>query len=115
VGNDPALLMTRNLLLERLGYRVHAAHGLSAALKCFDEESGDFDLVVLCHSIPENRRQAAARWIRRRRPTTKILLLSYFPEESKARQDVYVSHPYPDALLLTISRLSVVESAALRS
>jgi CheY-like chemotaxis protein len=54
VGRDPVLLNTRRLLLESAGYLVESACSTKDAINQF--RSGDLDLVVLCHSVPEEER-----------------------------------------------------------
>jgi CheY-like chemotaxis protein len=50
VGLDPVLLATRNQVLKSAGYIVVSAASVAEAVDRF--RSGDFDLLVLCHSIP---------------------------------------------------------------
>jgi CheY-like chemotaxis protein len=54
VGLDPALLATRNLVLQSAGYIVASVASVREAVDRF--KGGDFDLMVLCHSIPERDR-----------------------------------------------------------
>jgi CheY-like chemotaxis protein len=51
VGEDPALLSTRVMLLERLGAEVKWATSIAEALEQVANES--FVLVVLCHSLKQ--------------------------------------------------------------
>lgn len=55
ISYDEALLQTRELLLKEEGYYVESAFGLSAAVKACQQ--GNFDLVVICHSIPVEDKQ----------------------------------------------------------
>jgi CheY-like chemotaxis protein len=50
VGHDPMLLDTQNSILRAAGYLVESASSIEQAIDNFRD--GDFDLVVLCHSIP---------------------------------------------------------------
>ena len=50
VSYDQALLSTRHLILQRAGYEVTSACGFHEALESC--RKGDFDLVVIGHSIP---------------------------------------------------------------
>lgn len=62
VGFDPELLATRNLVLQSAGYTVVAAYSIDEAIKSFHE--GDFDLVLVCPSIPPKEKNSLSRWIR---------------------------------------------------
>jgi len=50
VGQDNLLLNTRSSILRTAGYVVESVMSLTQALNQF--LTGDFDLVLLCHSIP---------------------------------------------------------------
>jgi CheY-like chemotaxis protein len=50
VGFDWSLMRTRSLALQAEGYIVESASSLEEAVDRF--QAGDFDLVLLCHSIP---------------------------------------------------------------
>lgn len=62
VGNDPSLAAIRNLVLQSAGYRVVPAWSGEEAVRCF--LAGDFDLVILCHSIPGKERDRLTCLIR---------------------------------------------------
>jgi DNA-binding NtrC family response regulator len=56
ISYDPALLSTRQQLLESRGYSVVSAEGFTSALEhCSGEH---FDLVVMGHSIPHKDKEA---------------------------------------------------------
>src|SRR5258705_7523898 len=54
VGFDPSLLRPRTLVLQSAGYLVESASSLKEAVDRF--QSGDFDLVLLFHSVPRKDR-----------------------------------------------------------
>ena len=62
VGFDRMLLEPRNQVLRSAGYLVVAAYSLRAAVDYF--RAGDFDLVVLCHSVPQNERERLTSLLR---------------------------------------------------
>lgn len=62
VGLDAELLGVRNFVLQSQGYYVVPAYSVKEAVERF--LSGDFDLVLLCHSIPGEERERLARLIR---------------------------------------------------
>jgi CheY-like chemotaxis protein len=51
VGSDPAVLDTRGLVLRSAGYIVVSAISVQEAIHLF--EDGDFDVVVLCNTLPQ--------------------------------------------------------------
>ena len=61
VGSDSHLLETRNQVLRSARHTVVSALSIDAALKEF--AARDFDLVSLCHSIPELERARPAEAI----------------------------------------------------
>lgn len=62
VGLDPELLGTRNLVLQTAGYTTVRAYSLKAAVECF--QTLDFDVIVLCQTIPAKDRGRLTAWIR---------------------------------------------------
>ena len=62
VGLDPSLLETRSLVLQSAGYMVESASSVKEAVDRF--QSGDFDLVLLCHSVPIKDRDHLTSLIR---------------------------------------------------
>jgi CheY-like chemotaxis protein len=79
-GRDPDLLKTRNAALQAQGYRVAAAFD---SYEVVDKLlNGDFDLVLLCHTMPEEDRRRLARIISRHTPSTPVILISQSTCES---------------------------------
>ena len=62
IGFDPSLLETRSLVLQSAGYMVESASSLKEAVNRF--QSGDFDLVLLCRSVPGKNRDHLTSLIR---------------------------------------------------
>jgi CheY-like chemotaxis protein len=62
VGFDLSLMRTRTLVLQSAGYIVESASTLKEAVDRF--QAGDFDLVLLCHSIPMKDRDRLTCLIR---------------------------------------------------
>lgn len=56
ISYDAALLKTRQHLLEQKGYSVTSAEGFTEAMECC--HAGQFDLVVIGHSIPHRDKEA---------------------------------------------------------
>lgn len=62
VGFDLSLMAIRDLVLQSAGYVVVEASSLKEAVDHF--QSGDFDLVLLCYSVPAGDRERLASLIR---------------------------------------------------
>lgn len=73
-GRDPDLLRSRNAALQAQGYRVAAAFG---SCEVVDKLlNGDFDLVLLCHTMSAEDRHRLARIIISHTPSTPVILIS---------------------------------------
>lgn len=62
VGSDPVVSGTRDLVLRSAGYIVVSAISIKEAAYLF--QYGDFDLVILCHTLPQKDRQRLTSLIR---------------------------------------------------
>jgi CheY-like chemotaxis protein len=74
VGTDPWLLNTRSLVLQSAGYMVESALSVKEAVDRF--QSGDFDLVLLCHSVPRKDRDRLTSLIRASGSLTPIVSIA---------------------------------------
>lgn len=74
VSHDPTLLSTRHMLLQSAGYIVESASSVERAIRSL--RNGDFDLVVLCHSLPEEERARLMRGIRARGSSTPVVFVA---------------------------------------
>jgi DNA-binding response OmpR family regulator len=73
-GRDRLLLFTRNRVLEEAGYNVTAATTSAETVERFF--AGDFDLVILCHSIPIEERERIAMLVHNHSPSTPVIVLA---------------------------------------
>jgi DNA-binding NtrC family response regulator len=64
ISYDRALLWTRQLLLEQLGYKVISAEGFAQAWEAAENKKDRFDLIILGHSIPPNDKKAIVAHLR---------------------------------------------------
>ena len=88
IGLDAELLSTRNSILQSAGYFVVPAYSFKEAAKYF--QGGDFDLVLLCQSIPRPEQDRLISWIRARGSLIPVLSVSAEPrsEDRFARETV---------------------------
>src|SRR5580704_13088927 len=74
VGFDLSLMRTRTLVLRSAGYIVETASTLKEAVDRF--QAGDFDLVLLCHSIPMKDRDRLTCLIRATGALTPVVSIA---------------------------------------
>lgn len=74
IGRDPVLLQTRSQVLEAAGYTVVSELSLKNAVAKYTE--GDFDLVLLCHSIPAKDRELLTQLLRQHTLRTPIVTIA---------------------------------------
>ena len=72
ISYDSVLLKTRQVLLEQAGYEVVSAVGFAEAIKhC----AGDFDRIIMGHSIPQEDKKAMLKEIHRHGCNAPLLSL----------------------------------------
>src|SRR3954470_9594048 len=76
-GRDRPLLFTRNRVLEEAGYSVTSTFTAADTVENFF--AGDFDLVILCHSIPLEERERIAQLVHMHSPSTPVIVLADLP------------------------------------
>jgi CheY-like chemotaxis protein len=104
VGRDSPLLDTRAMLLRSAGYIVESTPSMADAIHRF--RTGDFDLVILCHSIPEQDRQRLIDLIREEGSSTPVIFISSTAAPPTPRFAVLsVDNHHPAALLSAIREL----------
>lgn len=117
VGLDPQLLETRNMVLQSAGYTLVSAHSIQEAVERFPQ--GDFDLVLLCQSVPAQQKNRLVNWIRASGSRVPVVCVSRNLDPGNAVIGVAVSTE-PGSLLQGIrealinAEKSAVETAAFR-
>ena len=103
VGSDHDLMKTRSLVLLKAGYAVRESSSTQDAVAVFS--GGDFDLVIICHTISEPERLSLIAAIRAESPSAKIVIVRRDGEASAKLADESVhSLDGPDVLLSAIAR-----------
>jgi CheY-like chemotaxis protein len=74
VGFNPSLMTTRMLILQSAGYVVVLASSLQETVDHL--QSADFDLVLLCHSVPATDRERLTSLIRASGSRTPIVSIA---------------------------------------
>lgn len=96
IGLDVELLSTRNLVLQSAGYLVVSAYSLREAVDRFQD--GDFDLVLLCQSIPTKEKDRLTSWIRASGSRVPLLSVSTSPCQRDTFTDATIESD-PNSLL----------------
>jgi len=102
VSYDESLLWTRHMLLRQAGYDVTSVLTFPEALECC--KKGDFDLVLIGHSIPREDKQALAQEAKMH-SKAKILSVLRPTTPPLAEADYSVkSEDGPEALLVAVRK-----------
>jgi two-component system cell cycle sensor histidine kinase/response regulator CckA len=89
VEDEPPVLEFGRTALERFGYRVLTARDGTEALEVFQTHQDEIALAILDVVMPRMGGRAAARELKRRKPTLVVLLATGYdsPEEAGAEQE----------------------------
>ena len=98
-GRDYDLLRLRNAVLKTRDYTVVAAVTTAEVLSKFHE--GDFDLVLLCHTIPLEDQKTISDAVHSASPSTPVLAVTRSGEISPY-SDLLVENN-PDAILSSLN------------
>jgi DNA-binding response OmpR family regulator len=92
ISYDSSLLFTRQAMLELAGYEVISAEGFADAI---EHCPGDFDLIILGHSIPQKDKRAIVAELHKRGCDAPLLSLLRAGEHKipEATQGVDPHHP----------------------
>jgi DNA-binding NtrC family response regulator len=74
VGKDSTLLSTRSEVLRRAGFYVVPTASTVQAMKLF--LAGDFDLVIICHSVPADERRSLANLVHSHSSSIPVVLIT---------------------------------------
>lgn len=97
LGKDVSLLSTRHEVLRSAGYIVETTSSIARALKSLRE--GDFDVVVMCHSLSEGERTYLTNCIRETGSTIPVIVVEAGDSRSNHRFRDESSGSAPDELL----------------
>ena len=104
VGLDPLLMRTRTVLLGEAGYSVLPSFTSRDAFEIF--VSRDIDLVILCHTIPEQEKMKLIVSMKERIKRTPIVSIHADGETDGKLVDAYVHGlDGPEALLCCIANV----------
>ncbi len=101
IGTDSDLLCTRNMVLQKAGYTVAAATDLRFALELLRRVW--FDMVILCHAIPREKREQAVETIKQLQPRASVIALRAGTEGFNAPVDASIESHNPETLLRSIA------------
>ncbi len=102
VGAQPEILRLRNEVLRHAGYHVHAETSVYEAMHWFLRS--DFDLAILCHTIPEAEKVKFLTAVKRAAPSTPVIIVRGSEAGTQADASVHCLDG-PDALLNCVAGL----------
>ncbi len=101
LGYDPPLLETRSIMLKNAGFRVRSVASAAAALHALSFQA--FDVIILCHTVPERQRREVIEAARKRTPSVKTVVLYRVTRAEAEGADVALdSHDGPEALVSAV-------------
>ena len=95
VEDDPFVWRTNLRVLEKLGYRVLAAHDGKGALAALENLRGPLDLVLTDVVLPGMNGNQLASEVLKRYPEARLLFASGYTREMVARRGVHNFLPKP--------------------
>jgi|SRR4051812_8469817 DNA-binding NtrC family response regulator len=112
ISYDSSLLFTRQAMLELAGYEVISAEGFADAIeRC----PGDFDLVIVGHSIPQKDKRAIVAALHEHGCDAPLLSLLR-PGENKLPEAAHAVDPHrPDDLLNAVQWILARRAVAKRA
>ncbi|HET7209624.1 MAG TPA: response regulator, partial [Terriglobales bacterium] len=102
VSYDQPLLLTRHMLLEREGYKVHSVAGFESGMQACKQ--GRFDLFILGHSIPFTDKRKLVKAFRESCPAPVISLRRNAGEQVVDGAEFHVE-PDPEPLLKQVREI----------
>lgn len=104
IGLDAELLSIRNSVLKSAGYFVVPAYSLKEAVDHF--AGGDFDLVLLCQSVPIKDKDRLTSWIRASGSRIPVVSVSAKLNEDDHLAAMTIDRD-PDGLLVAINKVLI--------
>jgi DNA-binding response OmpR family regulator len=101
ISYDEMLLRTRDLLLSDAGHVVTSAFGYHEGID--QSAAGDFDMVIIGHSIPHKDKLDFIAKFRESNPQAAVIALTRAGEPKVHEVDYYVNPGDPEELLRSIA------------
>jgi PAS domain S-box-containing protein len=107
VDDEPAILETVAIMLERIGFQVLTARDGAEGLECFQAHAEDIGLVILDLTMPRMDGREAFLAIRRQRNDLPVILTSGYDAQQTLRQlqgpgaPTFLQKPYNLSMLRT--------------
>jgi DNA-binding response OmpR family regulator len=100
ISYDAALLWTRQLMLQQLGFSVVSAEGFVAAMEACESRAREFDLAILGHSIPTKDKERIISHFRLHCDAPILALLR--PHEGAVQSATRSLEPDPEKLIAAV-------------
>ena len=109
VGLDPSLMRIRTTVLANAGYSVLPSFTSRDAFQIFT--SHDIDLVILCHTIPEEEKVKLISFMKQENKRTPLICIHANGEAPNKLVDGYIHNlDGPEALLARVAQVLVKSS-----
>ena len=99
-GRDPHHSRKRDQVLSAAGYKVVTAHNSPDIINNLFE--GDFDVVILCNSLPSEERRRLARIINSYSPSTPVVVLADSADVAEYDYGTLTSNSSPEWIVAAI-------------
>ncbi len=96
-GYDPLLMNVRTMLLRTTGYAVTETDSCIETIRLIC--MGRFDLILMCHTVPEDQQKTVVRRAKEFQPGIAVLCLSDNPGVSYSEFCETASNTAPELLL----------------
>jgi hypothetical protein len=103
-GNDPILLMTRRLILEKARFRVFTTLKLADAMQLLVTQK--LDVLILCQTLGDEERESAIVTAQALFPSTKTLVMTCDKWIFDMETEVLDPLARPEMLLAVIDRMT---------
>lgn len=107
-GRDPHHSKKRDQVLSAAGYKVVTAHNSPEIINNFF--NGDFDVVILCNSLPNDERRRLAGIIKSYSPSTPVIVLADTAYAAEYDYGTLTSNSSPEWIVAAIRTVTAANA-----
>jgi DNA-binding response OmpR family regulator len=103
-GNDPMLVTTRRLILEKAGYHALATTEFSDAMLVLMNQ--EIDVLIVCQSLRDEERQGILETAHALKPDIKCVILRFSGHDVSGKDaEIIEGLEGPNALLMAVGKI----------
>jgi DNA-binding NtrC family response regulator len=103
-GNDPILVTTRRLILEKAGYHALATTEFSDAMLVLMNQ--EIDVLIVCQSLRDEERQGILETAHALKPDIKCVILRFYGHDVSGKDaEIIEGLEGPNALLMAVGKI----------